>query len=139
PFGAAGEDGATHAWTSALQSQGAQDQTRLAALLGARNWPALVPDGGGTFLASAGSGAAHASAALSADGRLALAYTPGSALTLALSKLAGPTTARWYDPTAGSFTAIAGSPFANSGSHTFMTPGKNAAGDPDWVLVLEAN
>jgi len=136
PFGAVGEDGATHAWTSALQSQGAQDQTRLAALLGARNWPALVPDSGGTFLASAGSGGAHVSAALTADGRLALAYTPGSAVTLALSKLAGSTTARWYDPTAASFTAISGSPFANSGSHTFMTPGKNAGGDADWGLGL---
>jgi hypothetical protein len=139
PFGAVGEDGSAHAWMPALQSQGAQDQTRLAGLLGARDWPALQPDSGGSFLGGAGSGGAHISAALTADGRLAIAYTPGGALSLAMSKLAAPASARWYDPTAGSFTPVTGSPFANSGSHTFMTPGKNAAGDADWVLVLEAN
>jgi len=139
PFGAVGEDGSAHAWMSALSSQGAQDQTRLAGLLAPRNWPALVPDAAGAFLSGAGSGGSHVSAALTADGRLALAYTPGGAVTLSMSKLAGPATARWYDPTAGSFAAISGSPFANSGAHTFMTPGKNAGGDADWVLLLEAD
>jgi hypothetical protein len=47
-------------------------------------------------------------------------------------------TARWYDPTAGTFTNIPGSPFANVGSMQFATPGTNAGGDDDWVLVLEA-
>ena len=54
-----------------------------------------------------------------------------------MSKLSGTVTARWYDPTAGTFTDISGSPFANSGSHNFTTPGNNADGDEDWVLVLE--
>jgi hypothetical protein len=56
-----------------------------------------------------------------------------------MSKLAGPTTARWYDPSRGSYSAIAGSPFPNSGSQDFTPPGPNGDGDPDWVLVLEAN
>jgi len=46
-------------------------------------------------------------------------------------------TARWYDPTANTFRAIAGSPFPNIGTHKFTTPGSNSAGDSDWVLVLE--
>jgi hypothetical protein len=47
--------------------------------------------------------------------------------------------ARWYDPTNGTFTAISDAPLANTGSATLATPGANAAGDYDWVLVLEAN
>jgi len=38
-------------------------------------------------------------------------------------------TARWFDPTSGTFTAISGSPFANTGSHNFTTPGNNSNGD----------
>ena len=59
-------------------------------------------------------------------------------ITVDLSTLSGPVTARWYDPTAGTFTSIPGSPFANAGSMQFATPGTNAGGDDDWVLVLEA-
>jgi hypothetical protein len=54
-----------------------------------------------------------------------------------MSKLSGPMTARWFDPTNNTFTAIAGSPFANSGSRHFTPPGNNSGGDGDWVLLLE--
>jgi hypothetical protein len=48
------------------------------------------------------------------------------------------TSARWYDPTTGAFTAISGSPFANSGTRAFSPPAANHAdGFSDWVLVLE--
>ena len=50
----------------------------------------------------------------------------------------GPVTARWYDPTSAHVPNISGSPFPNSGSHNFATPGNNSAGDPDWVLLLQA-
>jgi hypothetical protein len=139
PFGAVGEDGSAHDWSAVLQSQGAGDQTRLAALFQPRNWAALVPDTGGTFLTTgAGSNGARISAALSGDRRLGVVYTPGGAVTLAMSQLSGAAAAQWYDPSGGAFTAISGSPLANSGSHTFTTPGKNSSGDPDWVLLLEA-
>ena len=48
-----------------------------------------------------------------------------------------PVTARWFDPSANTFTVIAGSPFSNAGARQFTPPGKNSAGEPDWVLVLE--
>jgi hypothetical protein len=54
-----------------------------------------------------------------------------------MSKLSGPATARWYDPTNGVFTEISGLPFANTGTQSFTTPGSNSSGDPDWVLVVE--
>jgi hypothetical protein len=68
-----------------------------------------------------------------------LAYAIGNkAIVTDLSKLAAPAKATWLDPTNGSQSAIDRSPFANSGTHEFVAPDKNAAGDSDWVLVLEA-
>jgi hypothetical protein len=55
-----------------------------------------------------------------------------------MTKLRGPATAQWYDPSRGVYTAIAGSPFPNKGRHVFTPPGNNRDGDGDWVLVLEA-
>ncbi|HVO79758.1 MAG TPA: DUF4038 domain-containing protein [Terriglobales bacterium] len=71
------------------------------------------------------------------DGTAAVSYLPQSTtVTVDMSKFNAAVTARWYDPAAGSFTAISGSPFANSGAQDFSSPGSNADGDPDWVLVL---
>src|SRR5262249_16264904 len=35
------------------------------------------------------------------------------------------------------FQTVVGSPFPNTGSHNFTTPGNNSAGDSDWVLLLQ--
>jgi hypothetical protein len=53
-----------------------------------------------------------------------------------MGAFSGPVTARWYDPTDGTFTAIGG-PLPNNGTVSLATPGTNAGGDDDWVLVLE--
>jgi hypothetical protein len=138
PFGVVGEDGASHAWRSNLQTQGAADQGRLAALFGSRAWFTLAPDFAGTFLtSSAGSGTSHISAALAGNGKLAVVYSPGGSFTLAMSKLAGAASATWYDPSTGTFSTVSGSPLANSGSRSFTTPGSNGTGTRDWVLLLE--
>jgi hypothetical protein len=60
-------------------------------------------------------------------------------LTVDLSKLSGPVTAQWYDPSNGSYLTVPGSPFANSGPQDFTPIGTNAEGDGDWVLVLESD
>ena len=49
-----------------------------------------------------------------------------------MTKLSGPAKAQWFNPRNGAYSAIPGSPFANSGAKVFMPP---EAGD--WVLVLE--
>ena len=68
-----------------------------------------------------------------------MAYLPqGGTITVALSKLQNRITARWFDPANNQFRAIARSPFSNRGRRQFKPPGKNSAGDPDWVLLLEA-
>ena len=77
-------------------------------------------------------------AALTPDGSLGMAYLPqGGTITVAMTKLQNDVSARWFDPSANTFLAIAGSPFSNTGTHQFTAPGKNRAGDPDWVLLLE--
>ena len=60
-------------------------------------------------------------------------------ITVDLTKLSGPATARWYDPSNGAYTTIAGSPYTNTGTRPFTPPGKNNDGDTDWVLVLNAD
>jgi hypothetical protein len=55
-----------------------------------------------------------------------------------MTQLSNTATARWFDPTSGTYATIPGSPFANTGTQEFTPPGSNAAGDPDWVLTLEA-
>jgi hypothetical protein len=130
-------------WKDQLDSTGATQMAYVTGLFAPRKWYELVPDqthsvvtdGLGTFGADD-----YVTAASTADGALAMAYVPSSrTITVDLSKLSGIVTARWYDPTNGTFTSIAGSPFPNAGSVQLATPGRNAAGDGDWVLVLEAS
>src|SRR5882762_1041488 len=72
----------------------------------------------------------------------AVVYTPVAATTTPLSvnmnMFSKAMNASWYDPTTGNSTAITGSPFANSGTHSFTTPGiAHGDGTNDWVLVLQ--
>ena len=74
-----------------------------------------------------------------ADGALVITYMPTArAVTVDMSRLAAPATARWFDPTTGAYAPIAGSPFANAGMRTF-TPAATKHGDgfDDWILLLE--
>jgi len=71
----------------------------------------------------------YATAAVTPDGTLAVVYLPTwRAVTLDTSLLAPGFVARWYDPTDGSYRPA---------KQPYVTPGDNAAGDKDWVLVLE--
>ena len=58
-------------------------------------------------------------------------------ITAEMSKFSGGVTARWYDPTNGTYQDISGSPFPIPGSRQFSAPGINSADSSDWVLVLE--
>ena len=77
-----------------------------------------------------------ATAAKTPDGTLAVVYTPaGQTLTVALNNFSNRVTARWDDPNANTFTGISGSPFPNTRTQNFTTPGNNSAGDGDWVFA----
>jgi len=125
-------------WQSALTATGAATLGHLPELFSTTSiaWWNLVPDSNGTVLTSSpGSGSNRAVAARVNDGSAVLAFTPVSqTLTIDMTKLAGPNIgARWFNPATGSLTAISGSPFANTGSHSFAAPGGQ-----DSVLVLQS-
>jgi hypothetical protein len=138
----------TTGWQAALASQDAKEASYWNNLATAHKWWTLVPDTNHTVI-TAGYGSYalsglvsandYAAAASSLDGTLAIAYIPTSrTLTVAMTHFSNSVIARWFDPTANTFTAIAGSPFANTITANLTTPGSNWAGDGDWVLVLQA-
>jgi hypothetical protein len=82
----------------------------------------------------------YLTAARTADGTLAMAYTPVlRQFTADMSQLSGPAVARWFDPSSGGFIPIAGSPLTNMATRNFIPPGNNSDGDGGWLLVLETN
>ncbi len=143
-FGGPTGSGATYNWRDNLSSPSTLDMGFVRQLFANRPWQLLEPDqfhtavtgGYGTFGQSN-----YVTAARTSDGSLVMAYVPSTgtgvrSLTVDLSKLSGVVTAQWYNPTNGTYSDIAGSPLANSGSQTFATPGNNGSGTNDWVLVL---
>ncbi len=128
-------------WKANLNSAGARSMTVLKGLFDTIRWDLLAPDISNTFLtAGAQSGSNKAAAALASDQSFGAIYTPNArTLTVDLSRLSGPNVrARWFDVSNGAFTTISGSPFANNQSRNFVTPGNNAGGQGDWVLLLES-
>ena len=132
-----------------LDTPGAVQFAHVKALLEPRAWYELVPDqahkvvtaGYGTFASTGSPGVNdYVTAARTPSGKLVIAYVPSArSVTIDMSQLSGPSTARWYDPVVGMFTSITGSPFAHTGVSDFTTPGTNAGGDEDWVLILEVH
>lgn len=137
-FDAPGPFPAPSTWQEALDSPGIRGMIAFHNLVGSVEWWTLKPNlDGGFIVRDAGYGPASALAAVTADGRLALAYLPaGHRVELDLARLAGEAvSARWYDPSNGTYTAVEGMPFPAK-SRTFAPPARNSAGGRDWVLEL---
>jgi hypothetical protein len=131
-------------WRPGMDRQGSREMVYVKRLFEGRAWQNLVPDqdhsvvtsGYGTF------GKDDRTVGGDYDGSLVMAYVPSTGteprtITVNMARLSGMAYAHWYNPTNGTFAAIAGSPLANSGSRDFTTPGDNGTGTHDWVLVLE--
>jgi hypothetical protein len=136
-------------WQHKLNTPGSIEMAYFTGFFGPRAWQALIPDiqhkvvitGAGAY-ADTGHVADndYLTAARTADGSLVVIYTPiVRQFTVDMSQLAGPAAAHWFDPAAGTYKPLAGSPLTNQGSHDFTPPGNNADGDGGWVLVLETN
>ena len=138
-------------WKEALQQPGSRDMAHLATLFASLTWSRLLPDqkhewvvaGYGTFDGNAGKSDQHASgfdyvaAAADPAGSLLLAYLPtGEAVTVDLSRMKGTIRARWFDPTSGQFSQATPGTSDDKVRSKLKPPGKNATGDPDWVLVV---
>jgi hypothetical protein len=137
-----------HGWQDHLDTPGSTEMGYLVKLFAGRPWFRLVPDqahtivagGYGTPTTDGNVGSSdYVTTAATPDGTLAVAYVP-TARTLAIdmTRFAGPVLAQWYDPTNGTYSPASRSRFPNSGNVNLTTPGKNASGDHDWVLVLTA-
>ena len=142
----------SNGWKQKLDTPGAVQMAHVKALFEPRPWQDLVPDqkhelltaGYGTFDASTTPGncygmtSDYVTTARTPDGSLVIAFLPTRrTVTIDMTRLAAPATARWYDPSRGTYTQIDGSPLANRGKQNFTPPTNNANGDGDWVLVLE--
>lgn len=136
-------------WQSFLDTPGATQFGYIKAFFEPRAWYKLVPDTNHVVVTTgfgAFSDVGHVAdndyltAARVPDGSLAVIYTPViRQFTVNLSQMSGAAITRWFDPSSGTYTHIAGSPFTNSGTRNFTPPGNNADGDGGWVLVLETN
>jgi hypothetical protein len=138
----------TQGWETHLDSPGAIQMAYLVSLFESRRWFDLVPDQMHTVVTS-GYGTFtnkgyiddndYVTAARTPDGSLVMAYMPTSrAITVDMTKLRSASNARWFDPSTGKYSTIAGSPLSNTGTKSLSPPGPNGDGDGDWVLVLEA-
>lgn len=139
-------DNQTVTWQAALEWPASLDQQRLINLVSQTNSYGLVPDkdhqvvtvGYGNFGENV-----YVTTAMKPDRSLSLSYLPRAAtLTINLAWFANPVTLQWYDPTSGNLSMVVGSPFANTGTSnrtkTLIAPGRNSAGDSDWVLIATA-
>jgi hypothetical protein len=136
-------------WRSHMNTPSVAQFGYLNKLLSGRPWYALVPDrhhwvvtgGYGTFAARGSVNTNdYVSAARTPNGQLVLAYLPdATTITVDMTALRGPVDAQWYDPSAGTYSAVVGAPFPNTGTRDFTSPGLNSAGGADWVLVLSAS
>jgi hypothetical protein len=128
-------------WQHALTMPGALDMQRMGTLMRSLDWASLVPSelSGMRRLVTSDNGAFqppradHVAAAATPDGKLLVAYVPpfGEGSQAVSLDAAHMRRARWWDPTTGGFVA------AQRSAH-YTTPGANASGTNDWVLVLQA-
>jgi hypothetical protein len=133
-------------WQQYLNTPGVTQLTYMAGLFNSVQWYNLVPDQNHTVV-TAGYGTPsstnypiddnYVTTAATPDGTLAITYLPaGQTITVNLASFSGAVTARWFDPTNNTYTTLAGSPFANSGTVQVTPAGNNAQGTKDWVLIL---
>lgn len=122
-----------------INSTGTDRQRHVGDFFRSIPWHTLSPRTDTSLITtSKGTGASTICGAMSADSRLAVILTPaGAGFTIAMTQFAQASiVGRWFDPSNGSYTPASGSPYSNTGTHAFTTPGNNADGDSDWLLVL---
>jgi hypothetical protein len=127
-------------WHQHLNSTGAQDVTRIKNLFTSVAWQTLVPDFAHTTVtAGYGTGTTTVTTGRASDGSFVMSYLPSlNKVTVNMTRLTGSSVvARWYDPSNGVYTTVAGSPFPNIGSRVFTPTGNNSSGASDWILLLQ--
>ncbi len=121
-----GSDWGGTPWRAAMSMPGSTQLSLASKLLLSLPWHQMLPT---TSLFDS-----IVSAAVSRDNRCAIAYLVGAKpITIDLAQLPMAMKARWFDPTNGQLQ-----PAALGTGKALTPPGKNSAGDLDWVLLIEA-
>ena len=137
-------------WESNIDTPGVTQLTIWKDFFSSLPWQDLVPDqvhkvvtsglGNPGDFKTPVSQSDYCTAAKTSDGSVIVAYMPTArTITVDLASLKAPASAKWFDPTNGSYSAIPGGPIPNKGTREFTPPGKNHDGDGDWVLLLDAS
>src|SRR5262249_203936 len=139
-------------YPASLSSPGTAWSTDAFALFASMSWWQLHPSGtgngkAGTNLITSGGGTwgqgNYVTSAITSSKDWMLAYVPVGfsgtrSITVNMAAMAGPSRARWFDPTTGTYVAIdSGWTSPNSGTRTFVTPGFHNDSTDDWVLVID--
>lgn len=139
-------------WQAALNTDGRNDMLRLSQLMAVVPWWKLVPSEQsgmaqlvvGSRGSQTGAPYDYISSAVASDGTLLLAYCPSDGGTgtqtfsVNLTEMAaGGCRLRWYDLTAGTYTAEASGVSNSETSFSVTTPGANDEGTNDWILVVD--
>jgi hypothetical protein len=97
----------------------------------------MVPDVGAEFLTGGrGSGVGRAVGRWGAG--YGFVYVPEARdITVDVTRVGATVALRWFDPTTGEVIEIASAEPARA-ARVVAHPGRNAAGDDDWVLLIEA-
>ena len=135
-------------WPTSLDTTATAQMQFINRLFSRFPWQTFIPDQTHTLITSGfgtynGPNGAFATANYCTTtwdiSSFAVVFCPTTAtLTANMAAFSKPVVAQWYDTTTGVFLDITGSPFVNSGSQTFATPGAHADGNSDWVLVFQA-
>lgn len=128
-------------WRQALAAPGRRQMAHVKELFATRAWYKLEPDqldellveGRGNF-----GEIEYAGVAWTPDRRLAVIYLPQvRSITVNLGKMRDGVQTKWFDPTSGAYFTATGTPTSHPRHRRFAPPARNAAGDPDFVLLLE--
>jgi hypothetical protein len=130
-------------WKQSLNSPGARSMTVVAKVFGSLPWWRLVPDEVGPTLLVGGRGRGEhrAVAGVSCDGRWGVMYIPtGHTVTLDLAVFKGSkVTFAWIDPTTGVRRPATPRSAKPRTDVRLSPPGRNASGDPDWLMLMHAS
>jgi len=141
-------------WRNWLGDPACVDQQRAFSLYQSIPWWLMRPSGTGPgyagrtlVVAGGGTGSSKITSSITSNGSHLLAYVPptgtaATAFSIDLRSMAGPSRARWWNPTTGGYTNITGGAYTLAktiAAQPFTTPGNNGSGTNDWMLVLDTN
>jgi hypothetical protein len=134
----------TKKWLDEMDGQGSRDMAQLRNLFSSLPWHRLAPDTQETVKVAGDDGnLGHATTAITPERDLAITYIPAvpgmaqRSVTVRLDRFAKSVRLRWFDPTSGRYIAVPDVPAKTDGEFSCNTPGLNARGAGDWVLVTE--